>query len=429
MYVHINASALKETLPRLKAGLSGSDYHSSHPYVVLQTRQGQLVLSTWKERMRIDASVPCEVEQEGSFAVAYQALLQATRSLDGTLLLKREDPDLLVSSSAGAQGDQLPIAGEEAARASRCRLETEVLEGTTYSRTDTETITCEACRSRHTEKIELTYTVERVIRQQIRMHRARLARLLRKVNWMPVEVHGRLELRGLCLEVAAGQLSVTGTDSSSLAIVDAAVAEGSAPNWELRVLVESALLTRTLQALPQAEVCLEAVFTRQRLVARNGQAVADAEPFERPALLRLSSGPVTASIPLMHLPIPDYRAILPPAWITRASCSRAQLHHALQALASVGTVVSYHLSPARIAFEVEHRPQPARHQVPVTEMRGPEARLRCDTSSLLRALEHIPADQVALEVRGEGRPIMLLRPIESGEGNYVFVVQCEKRSC
>src|SRR5260370_27703478 len=117
------------------------------------------------------------------------------------------------------------------------------------------------------------------------------------------------------------------------------------------------------------------------------------------------------------------------AWITWVTCPTAELRGALQALASVGTTVAYHLASAPLALKVEHKPQPARHQVPVIKGEGPDAHLVFDASYLLNTLDHIPAAQAALEIYRDESPVALLRPVDSEEVSYLLVLPFSKGLC
>lgn len=423
MHIRIDASALREALTRVKAGLSSSDFYSTQPYVVFHAQGEQLVLSTWKKSLHIDASVLCEVEQEGSFAVSYQQLVQATGSLHGALSLRQENLEILISSATAAQGFMLPVSGEEVGRVKPCPIVSEVTEGATYTRQENQGVTCEACKVTHTERLELTYQIERVIRQQVRLPKARLLQLLRKVNWLPEYHYRRPELEGICLEVASGQMALIGADVYSLAVASAALLEEGVCDWERRVLVESSLFTKALRPLPQAEVRLEAVLTQRRLVQCNGAPVADAEPFERAEFLRLTAGQVTVTIPLMDLPIPDYRPLIPASWATRIICATAALRSALHALGAVDNTVELHLSSAKLTLEVEHRPQPAHYEVPVIKQEGPDADSICNASHLLCALDQITAPQITLDLYG-AEQLIVPRPVDNGD--YVLALRCMK---
>lgn len=427
MHIRIDASALRAALTRVKAGLSSSDYHSTHPYVVLHAQGEQLVLCTWKSAFRIDARVPCEVEQEGSFAVSHQQLLQATNPLRGTLSLRREGLEILVSPATATGSFVLPIGGEEVGKVQTCPIVSAVKEGLTYTRQENQGITCEACKVTRTERHVLTYRIERVITQLARLPKAHLLQLLRKVNWLPEYYCRRPELEGVCLEVASGRVSLIGADVNGVAIASTALREEEACDWERRVLVNSALFTKALRPLPPAEVCLEAVLTRHRLIQRDGEPVADTEPFERPVFLRLTAGQFSVTIPLMDLPIPDYRALMPTAWVTRLTCGTAALNNALQALTSVDATVEWHLAKASLVLEVQHKPAPARHEVQLIEQEGPDAHPICNAAYLLCALNQITAPRVALEIYGDERPIVL-RPVESGDVQYVLALQSMKKA-
>jgi len=427
MHIRIDASALREALKRVKASLASSDYYSTHPYVVLNARGCQLVVSTWKKSIRIDVLVPCEVEREGSFAVSYQQLVQAVSPLDGALSLRRDGLEIIVSSALPDQCFVLPVRGKEADEVASCTFASEVIAGATYLRQENRGVTCEACKVSHTEKVEQTYEVMRVLTQRVRLPKAHLLHLLRQVNWLP-EYHYRMPcLEGICLEAASGKMSLTGSDGHSLAVAQEAIPEEGVCDWEHRVLVESSLFTKALQPLPRAEVCMEAVLTRHRLVQQNGEPVAEAEPFERAAFLRLTAQHVMVTIPLMNQSIPDYRTLIPTTWVTRITIPTAALRRALQSLASVGNTVACHLASAKLTLEVEHKPQPARHEVPVIGQAGPDVDAVCDASSLLCALDQIATPQVTLEMNGAERPLVL-RPGDNGNGNYVFALQCMQQS-
>jgi hypothetical protein len=396
--------------------------------VVLQARDEQLVLSTWKQSIRIDVVVPCKVEREGSFAASYEMFARTTNSLHGTLSLTREGPDLIAASTAPGAGFALPITGKEVGEVRACPIVSDVVEGATYTREDSTTVTCEACNVKHPEKIGLTYQIIQVLTQRLRLPKARLLHLLRQVNWLPEYYYRMPHLEGICLEATPGQVSLIGADTNSLALASTALPAGSVSNWERGVLVESPLLTKALRPLPQAEVCLEAVLTLHCLVQRGGEPVADSvEPFERAAFLRLSAQQVTVTVPLMNYSIPDYRGLLPTTWTTRMTCETAALRSALQALTALNNTIECHLSNASLTLEVDHKPQPARHEVAVIEQEGPDAHIICNASYLLCALDGIAASQIALEMEGAERPIVL-RPVgNNGGGDYVLALQYMKK--
>lgn len=143
---------------------------------------------------------------------------------------------------------------------------------------------------------------------------------------------------------------------------------------------------------------------------------------------RFQAGALTLISRLIDGRYPDVARIIPQSWITRAVCDRRALLNAARLAGYVASAAAQVVEltigpgdagPGQITLRAQAAEVGANELTCAAQMAGEYGVVRLNVSYLANALEAIASAQVALEIQGERRPVVI-RPV--GEEELVCVI-------
>jgi DNA polymerase III sliding clamp (beta) subunit (PCNA family) len=432
----IDQAPFAQALRQTRRGLSKRrSFSPSAAYVLLVAEGDRVTLVTYKRRLRVEVVLTAGVEVVGAgdYAAHHAQLLEAVEHLDGRLRVQVGEQGLLVDGLGELQR-QVPVAGLPAGALPACPLVAEAGVVSTVRQTRAEK--CPTCGVVSHPTVADVYHLDDLHVQRVRLGWELLVRLLELVRWAAADgdvATQRPVLDGVALELEGGRFALMAGDGFCSAIAQEQL-EGESASWPRVALAPTAPLARAVKMLPRgAQVLVEATFGSHRLIKQGEQVVEDGPVTVRPALLRLSTGGLSVTIPLKEETPIEYRAVIPAVRSTRAVCERADLLSAVEAVLGValeesGTVSLSLGDSLRVEARSSTRPAGAVYEVPLSERAGPPLRMQVSPGYLLAQLSALSERQVSIEVadtQGGDAADFVLRPCSDQE-HYLCVVRARR---